>query len=241
MIDLHCHILPGVDDGSDSPDTSCRMAAMAADSGVRTIFATPHCNTRDPRKNFRSQELDRALRRLQAELDRWDIPVRVLPGAEVLIREDMGPLLEEHRLQTLNNSRYLLTEFYFDEAPRFMTRQLAEIAGAGLVPVVAHPERYFAVQDAPELAEDWCRRGWVLQVNKGSILGDLGEAAYDTAALLLRREAVGIIASDAHDAERRNPHMGRLLDQMDRRFPALDPDRLLRRNPLRIVKDLEFD
>ena len=205
MIDLHCHILPGADDGSDSYDTSCRMAAMAADSGVRYVLATPHCNTHDPRKNYRSADLLRAVRALQAELDRWQIPVTVLPGAEVLLRENPQELLEQNLLQTLNDSRYLLVEFYFDEDPGAMSRRLSVIAAAGLIPVIAHPERYFAVQDVPALAQKWADRGWVLQLNKGSILGDLGEQAYDTAALLLRSGAAAVIASDAHDVWQRTP------------------------------------
>ena len=85
MIDLHCHILPGVDDGSDSPDTSCRMAAQAARSGVSRIVATPHRGSDPARERGRAEGFRRALRRLQDELDRWSIPIRLLPGSEVLL------------------------------------------------------------------------------------------------------------------------------------------------------------
>lgn len=210
---------------------------MAADSGVRTIVATPHCNTRDERKNYRSAALSGAFLDLQAELDRWEIPIRILPGAEVLVRGDFGRLLEEARFPTLNHSRYLLVEFYFDEDPGLMNRELKRIERAGLVPVVAHPERYFAVQDNPSLAEAWADRGWVLQLNKGSILGDLGEGAYDAAALLLRRGLASVIASDAHDFRRRTPHMGSLLEALHFRFPEIEPERLLVENPRRIVNN----
>ena len=237
MIDLHCHILPGLDDGAGSLDTSCRMAAMAADSGVRTIVATPHCNTRNERKNYRSAALSEAFRDLQEELDRWEIPVRILPGAEVLVRGDFVRLLEEGRFLTLNRSRYLLVEFYFDENPGAMNMALRQVEAAGLVPVIAHPERYYAVQENPSLAEAWADRGWVLQINKGSILGDLGEGSYDAAALLLRRGAVGVLASDAHHFRQRSPHMGPLVEALEYRFPEIDPRLLLEENPRRIINN----
>ena len=237
MIDLHCHILPGLDDGSDSPDTSCRMAAMAADCGVRYIVATPHCNTRDERKNYRSEALTQAFLDLQAELDHWQIPIRILPGAEILIRDNFARLLDEGRLLSINDSRYLLVEFYFDEDPGFMEEQLSVAEARGFVPVIAHPERYFCVQDNPSTAARWAERGRILQLNSGSILGDLGEPAYDTAALLLRWELVPVIASDAHDYRRRSTNLLPLIDTLGRRFPSADPEELLWRNPMKLVRN----
>ena len=237
MIDLHCHILPGVDDGSDSPDMSCRMAAAAADCGVRYIFATPHCNTRDARKNFRSEALLQAYRDLQAELDRWQIPIRILPGAEVLVRGDFEEYLAKDRFMTLNGSRYLLVEFYFDEDADFMEHSLRAVEEAGLVPVVAHPERYFAVQNNPGIAGAWRERGRLLQLNKGSLLGELGDAAWDAASLLLRRGLYSVAASDAHHFYYRNPDFRPLLELLEDRFPEADPEELLWTNPRKIAKN----
>ncbi len=240
MVDLHCHILPGVDDGSDSLDTSCRMAAMAADCGVRYIFATPHCNNPGTRKNYRSDKLLRAFQDLQAELDRWNIPVRILPGCEVLARENLEELLETDMLIPLNSSRYLLTEFYFDERPAAMDRYLEMILAAGLVPVVAHPERYFCVQDDPDIAEDWAGRGCLLQLNKGSILGSLGEGAYYTSAHLLRRELASVIATDAHHYRYRTTDLSLLMEALESRFPETDAERLVLKNPTKIARNLAF-
>ena len=237
VVDLHCHILPGVDDGSDEMSTSLEMAAMAADCGVKYIFATPHCNTRNEQKNFRTPALLAAVDSLQAALDRNGIPVRILPGAEVLIRGRFTEHLEQGDFMTLNASRYLLVEFYFDEHPNFMEQSLRQIENAGLVPVVAHPERYYCVQDSPALALGWAERGRVLQLNKGSILGNLGEGSYDAATQLLRLGAASVIASDAHHFLYRTPHMGRLLEELEQRFPQLDPGLLLRTNPAKIAMD----
>lgn len=237
MIDLHCHILPDVDDGAESVEVACEMAAMAADSGVDTIVATPHCNTRNELKNYRSEALDEHFMMLQDAFDYFNIPVRLLPGAEILVRDDMETLLAERRFYTLAGSRYLLSEFYFDELPEVMDRELARIAASGLVPVVAHPERYFAVNDDPGIARRWHERGYVIQVNKGSMLGRFTEEAYDTACELLAGHCVDVIASDAHHFEYRTPEMSDLLLWLDSHCSEAYSRLLLEHNPQRIIEN----
>ena len=109
-----------------------------------------------------------------------------------------------------------------------------------MVPVIAHPERYFCIQRTPALALRWAERGRLLQLNKGSILGEFGEDAYLTAAVLLRRSAAAVIASDAHHFLFRSPHMGALLEALDEHFPELDPELALHDIPLKIAKDLSL-
>ena len=237
MLDLHCHILPGLDDGSPDLEVSLRMAALAADCGVTHIFATPHCNTRDKRQNFRSDALYDAYFALQDALDAARIPVKLLSGSEVQARGHFEEHLAAGDFLTLNGSRYLLVEFLFDEQPEFMERSFRSVEAHGLIPVVAHPERYHCVQRLPALALHWAEQGRPLQVNKGSLLGDLGPEALAAAELLMRQEAVSVIASDAHHYRYRTPHFGELLKLLKYRFPQASPERLLYENPLRIAKD----
>lgn len=188
MVDIHCHILPGVDDGSPSMEGSLEMARMAADTGVTDIIATPHCNLPgDGPGNYRSPELDAALTRLRQALTRESIPLAVHPGAEVFCTPELDRLLDRQRLQTLGGGRYLLAEFYFDESAEFMEQCFRAIRRRGLVPVAAHPERYDAVQRDPYIIRRWFEGGVVIQLNKGSILGRLGRRAQDTALWLLDR------------------------------------------------------
>ena len=235
MIDLHCHILPGVDDGADSLDTALGMAALALEAGVDTVVATPHCNTRSEPKNYRSPALDAAFDGLRRALREETLPLTVHTGSEVLLHGDVGALLDTQRLYTLGGSRYLLVEFYFDEQPAAMEDMLQAVAAHDYVPVIAHPERYFCVQDLPDIAARWQERGWVLQLNKGSILGDLGEGPYDTARRFLRDGLCGVIASDAHHYAFRTPRFDRLLDELEYFFPQLDPAQYLEKNPARIL------
>ena len=150
MIDLHCHILPGVDDGSPDAETSLSMARHAAESGVTAIAVTPHCNLPGFRRNYRGPDYRRRLNDLRELLTQENIPLRLYSGAEVFADpSNIRTLIEQHELITLGGSRYLLVEFDFGLPGSVLLRTLEAIAQRGLVPVVAHPERYDAVQRDP--------------------------------------------------------------------------------------------
>ena len=156
MIDLHCHILPGVDDGSPDAEISLSMARHAAESGVTAIAVTPHCNLPGFRRNYRGPDYRRQLNDLRELLTQENIPLRLYSGAEVFADpSNIRTLIEQHELITLGGSRYLLVEFDFGLPGSVLLRTLEAIAQRGLVPVVAHPERYDAVQRDPGLAA-WC-------------------------------------------------------------------------------------
>lgn len=237
MIDLHCHILPGVDDGADSLEAACQMARLAAQSGVTTIVATPHCNLPDHTDNYRSETLLKKFDALARLMQHYDIPVQILPGAEVLARDNLMELLKNGSLITLNHSRYLLVEFFFGELPQTMCAVLDELSSAGVVPVVAHPERYEAVQRDPMLVVNWFRSGYIIQVNKGSILGRLGRHAQKTASWLLREGLVHVIASDAHHTAYRTPYMRTLVQTLQAYYPTPYLRLLLEKNPRRIIEN----
>ncbi len=239
MIDLHCHILPFVDDGADNAAVACAMAEYTLLSGVGTIVATPHCNLRGARGNYRSEASANGLAMFRALLRQHRIPLRVLPGAEVFAHMTGFPeLLRDKRLPTLNNSRYLLTEFNFTSSGETMTHLLELISAQGYVPVVAHPERYAAVQEDHDLAAYWFSRGYLLQLNKGSILKRLGKEAYHTALFLLRSGLVDVIASDGHDMELRTPGFRSLLPTLNTLCPLKYCQILLQSNPEKIIRDL---
>lgn len=235
MVDIHCHILPGVDDGADSIDTACEMAEIAAQSGVSILVATPHCNTRNEVKNYKSPRMEERYRALQGILNHYEIPVTVVPGAEVMMRGDLERLIHDNRLFGINNTKYLLCEFYFDESADTMNERLAVVSGAGFIPVVAHPERYHEIQKDPLIAEAWVKKGYVLQANKGSILGVLSGEAEDTVNLLLRWGYISVVASDAHNSFDRNTDLLEVADYLMYNYPSEYVHLLFDDNPSRIV------
>lgn len=238
MTDIHCHILPGVDDGAESLAEALEMARMAQRSGVGTIIATPHCNLPGGADNFRSGSMTRRFNRLRQAVRESDINVDILPGAEVLCTPQIGQLIDERKLLTLAASRYLLVEFYFDEQVEEMDEMLEIIRQRGLVPVIAHPERYEAIQLEPRTAGRWFRSGYVIQLNKGSILGRLGSRSEDAAHWILDHGFAHLVASDGHTAIHRTPHMTELRHYLQDRWGSTYTDILLRENPGRIVRDL---
>lgn len=238
MTDIHCHILPGVDDGAESPEEALEMARMALHSGVRTIIATPHCNLPGTAVNYRTTTLAKRFSQLRQAVQEAKIPVDILPGAEILCTPQIGRLIDEGKLLTLAGSRYLLVEFYFDEAIEEIDEMLETIRQHRLVPVIAHPERYSAVQQEPRAVGRWFRSGYVIQLNKGSILGRLGSRSEETAHWILDHGFAHLVASDGHTAIHRTPHMTELRHYLQDRWGSTYTDILLRENPGRIVRDL---
>lgn len=237
MIDIHCHILPDLDDGAASLDEALDMALIAARSGVTDIIATPHFRG-EPEALEMTEEIDRRYRELKEALVQCKIPINLHQGAEILCTPQTPILARQGLLPTLGDTRYVLTEFYFNESFGFMDSCLRKLAICGYIPVVAHPERYDAVQWDPEQLWSWVDQGYILQVNKGSVLGTLGFRAEETAHELLELGFAHLFASDAHGCERRTPNMEGL-----RRWAVecCDPECaqiLLEENPGQILKGL---
>ena len=236
MIDLHCHILPGVDDGAETMEDALAMARMAAESGVTHLIATPHCNlpyTRD--KNYVTPELLSRFVQLRTAIQEAGIPLKLYPGCEVLCTPEVPELIRQNKLLPLGNSNYLLVEFFFDEDLYYIDDMLSAIAVAGMRPVIAHPERYDAVQNNPQIVERWFHRGYIIQLNKGSILGRLGRRAKQTADWVLRRGLAHVVASDAHSPVARTTQMTELQDYLNYHCAPEYAHILLQENPHRIL------
>lgn len=235
MIDIHCHILPDFDDGAEGLEESLDMARMAAVTGVTDIIATPHFQG-EPDALEQLPLMQRQFQILSAALSQAAIPVQLHPGAEVLCLPDTISLAVSHQLPTLANTSYVLTEFYFDESYSFMDETLSQIAGCGYKPVVAHPERYGVIQRDPRLLHRWARQGFVIQLNKGSVLGSFGSRVEQTANDILALGLAHLFASDAHGCHSRTPHMGALQQWVEE---LCDPDYaaiLLEENPHRLLR-----
>ncbi len=238
MIDIHCHILPGIDDGSENMSVSLEMAYDAAASGVDIIVATPHCNLPfSEEKNYVSLKLRDSFLEFREAVKKENLPLTVLSGAEVFATPDLPQLLDKHKLLTLAGSRYLLVEFYFNENPAFMEQTFTAITERGLIPVIAHPERYEAVQHAPGLTDDWFGKGYILQLNKGSILGKLGRPAEKASLWMLDHGLVHAVASDAHGQFQRRTDMAVIKDFLSQEFSPECADLLLNVNPRRLLED----
>ena len=219
MIDIHTHILPGIDDGSQDIEESLEMARMAAECGVRTMIATPHCNLGGSMDNYYNSSWQRLFDRTAAAIRAEGIPLTLLAGMEVFATFDLPSLLREGKLLTLNRSSYLLVEFDFEEEEGFARAILEKLVDMRLIPVIAHGERYHFMQDMPELAELFRKMGCRIQVNRGSFQGRFGPDAERTAYELMDRQQIWAVASDAHGALRRTPVLDEVRQELLDSYP----------------------
>lgn len=237
MIDMHCHILPSLDDGASSWEESYMMAQMALDSGVQQIVATPHCNLEGYVQEGYAQAICKQLKKMQTLVQASQLPLQIYTGMEVFVTPKIPQLIRNGELLTLANSRYLLVEFAFGESFAYANQMLAEIAKTGLVPVVAHPERYTFIQQEPERLFGWATKGYLLQLNKGSVYGFFGKRARQTAHWCLNEGCVHLIASDAHSPYRRTTRMEDIYSYISEYNAPEIADFLLQDNPQAILNN----
>lgn len=235
MIDIHTHILPGVDDGSADLEDSYLMAELAEECGVDTIIATWHCNIRGEFENYWCRELEERLQQLNHFIRGRGGSVQILPGQEIYATEDMAEKIKKGRLISLNHTCYYLVEFGFYKSSAWITRRLGELLELGITPVVAHPERYACVQQELEAAQMWVDMGCQLQVNKGSVFGRFGRPAWRAAGELLYADLVSYMASDAHSPYQRTTWMGDAYEFLCEEFSEQMAHRLLEENPHKLI------
>lgn len=237
MIDLHIHILPGIDDGAQSWDDAVEMAQIAVDSGVRVIAATSHSNLPASIHTEEAQRYFGQLERFRRLLDQEKIPLTVVCGMEIFAEGNFLERLKREKLLTLNHTRYALMEFALHEAASEIYRVLAEVKKEGFYPVLAHPERYLCVQKVPAHVYEWYQMGTVIQINKGSVLGRFGRKVQRTVESLLRHRLAAVAASDAHSPVIRTPDMGELQRILSQEYGEGCSRLLLSENPRRILEN----
>lgn len=237
MIDIHCHILPAVDDGPSSLDEAVMMARLAAASGVRRIVATPHQLAWDPTA---IRNILAGVQRLQRELHLAGIGLSLTTGCELRLGPEL--LLESgnERLHTLNRSRYLLVELPAAEFPPYTEALIFELQVRGLVPVVAHPERNAAIQEDPDRYVRLVERGVMGQLTASSLSAAAERRTRQTAERLLRRGLVHVLASDAHDADQRAPDLAQGLAAVARIVGRQQAEAMVYRIPEAIWSDRDL-
>ncbi len=240
MIDIHCHILDGVDDGSYCLAESVEMAKIAVESGTRLIVATPHANTPDGDKNVWGSMLVNKLATLNRQLKAENVPLTVCAGQEVFSAGDVVSLLRSGAVITLNSTRYLLIEFDFYERTDAIIDRCETLLAVGIVPVIAHPERYEALKEDEQTAFSLKRRGCLLQINSGSLFGAFGRTAQNVAHDFLSESLADFVASDAHSPYVRTPYLADAHEMVSEMYSLDYADMLFRVNPGLLIRDKEI-
>lgn len=201
MIDIHCHLLPAVDDGPGTVEQSIAMARQAESEGVTGIVVTPHAF----HPQFETHELNvqDAVDTLRGVLRSEGIDIEVYPGQEIRVFGDLVQSLEDGKALSLAGSRYVLVEFPSDSVPGYAEQLFFQLQTEGYTPVIAHPERNKEFATNPKRLMDFVSSGALSQVTTSSLTGEFGQNVQDLAFVFLRNGLSQIVASDAHSTRRR--------------------------------------
>ncbi len=239
VVDVHCHILPDVDDGPADLAESLALARMLVEDGVTDVIATPHQLGRWDGAN-RAADIRRAVHALQQEINAGGIPLTLHSGGEVRLDERIPMLLRTDQVLTLaDHKRWLLIELppSVTLAPKALA---AHIKPTGASIVLAHAERYDCLVNAAESAAAWVEQKIALQVNAASLLGGSGQRAQQAAWDWLARGWVAVIASDAHSTNTRRPRLAEAIDAIVQRVGHDCARRVCIENPLRVLEGREL-
>lgn len=222
MIDIHNHIIPGVDDGPKIDVETIMLLKQAKKEGVTGIIATPHhLHTRY------SNDFDEVIKNIE-ELNQHEeikaLDVNIYPGQEIRITDQIITGIEEGTIKGLNHSKYLLIEFPSNEVPHYTKQLFFEIQSKGFIPVIAHPERNKAIIQDVEILYDLINAGALSQITSTSLTGVLGKKLQSFSIQLLENNLTHFISSDAHNTEERpfimqslfnNKKLNRVEDEMN--------------------------
>lgn len=235
LIDLHCHILPGIDDGARDLAESIDMAKAMVAQGVTTVACTPHI-TPGVYHNH-GPAIRRAIGQLRQELERNDIPLQLVSGADVHMTPAIIDELRSGQALSIADSRYVLIEPPHHSAPPQLESFFFNLIVAGYVPILTHPERFPWLCSRYEIVERLVRAGVWMQLTAASLRGGFGRHALYWSERMLDDGYVHLLASDAHDIERRPPDLAAGRDLAERRLGAKEAQNLVLTRPVGILRD----
>ena len=227
MIDLHCHIIFGVDDGPINETESLAMMKKAVEDGITTIVATPH-HLNERYVNEREQILPR-VKQLNELARVNNLNLRIVPGQEVRLYHDIVADYLKKKIVTIgDNTQYLLVELPFHFLPSSTAYIFSQLQNEGLTPIIAHPERNAGFMDQPEKLIELVENGVLTQLTASSIVGDFGKKVQALCYQMIEANAVHVIASDAHHVTNRSFKMQEALHLLKKRYGAAYPHALLK-------------
>ena len=240
MIDLHCHILPGLDDGAQTIEVSLGMARLAKNDGIETIVATPHLFKGDlPLPGVDAIEKKR--NELEQLLGNSRVLISIKTGAEVHISHLLIDEIRQHReILVLNKSRYMFVEFPSHHVFPGVKNLFFELMSEGIVPIIAHPERNSVFAQDPGQLYDLVSMGAFAQANSGSLTGLYGRRASAAALCFLENNLIHILASDGHNTESFPPRLSAAVEQISTILGQEIAWRLVRDNPRAVLEDRDI-
>jgi protein-tyrosine phosphatase len=206
MIDIHSHILPGIDDGAQSLDEAIEMAEAAVQEGITHLFATPH--HRNGRYENEKRSIVQEVILFNGELVKRDIPLQVIPGQEIRLYNELIEDMDQDVLVPLDHTaNYLLIEFPSSSVPNNAADLLYELTLRNYRPIIVHPERNSEIMENPEVLYELIKAGALAQVTANSIIGNFGKKIMTFSHELIKANMIHFVASDAHNTTTRGFHL----------------------------------
>lgn len=235
MIDIHCHILPQVDDGPSSMEESMEMARIAVEEGIDTIINTSHFHTE--MDYITGAKLRERIDIFNYELEKKGIYLKVLPGNELYFNEGLLQHIDDAVFHTLAGSRYVLIEFRPDRLPDNMEEVAYEFKLRGYTPIIAHVERYSPVIKNIEMAKELISYGFLLQMNARSLTSHNDPNYTRLCRGMFQRRMIHLVASDAHDSKIRKPSLKEAYKKAKDLVGAGFADEIFISNPNKIISN----
>lgn len=234
-VDTHCHVLPGIDDGAKDDEMALNMLRIAALNGTGHIVATPHYIYGNTGYDF-SLIADKCNKLNKVVLNEG-IDLTIHPGCEVFLSPELPDLYEKGVINTLAGSVYMLIELPMMTIPIYTEDILYTLQLKGVVPIIAHPERYIEFQKKPDILKSMVQRGILAQVNSGSLTGLYGKETQKVALKFLKMDIIHFIASDAHTDRGRSPDLKKAVDIVEQKYGRDMTEELFIRNGMKILKN----
>jgi len=233
-IDIHCHIMPGVDDGSPDMKTSLEMLRIAVSEGTENIILTPH--HKPMHRNLTPVRMKAHRDQLQQAATDAGIKVRLFTGNEIYYSDETQRELEEGLISPLASSDYVLVEFHPTENYKNIHNAMYKVQSVGYMPILAHVERYSDIVDHPKYVDELIDMGCYIQENAGSIMGRYGLGIKHFTRSLLKSQKVHFVATDAHDAGKRSPKLSECRRFVEGKYGEGYANDIFFNNPLHILK-----
>lgn len=210
MIDIHSHIIPGIDDGSRNMEMTLEMLRSAERDGTKKIIATPHYLLEYGELTI--NEIKVLVEEINSIVDKEGINIKIYSGQEVYFTENIVENYIKGNIGTLNDSRYMLIEFPMQKFDKNIFETLYELQIRDIVPIIAHPERYKPFIEKPSFINDFINEGYLFQMNSGSLEGLFGKRVKATAELLLYNDIYNFIGSDVHNSTNRTIGLSKAIN-----------------------------
>lgn len=232
--DIHCHILPGIDDGAKDMEESMEMLRIAYENRIRRMIVTPH--NKPMHHNAGKERIGELIEQLTIQMKRQNIQIDLYPGSELWYCDELVEKLERKQACTMADTRYVLVEFSPADSWEYIRNGINSLIMGGYLPILAHAERYKTVCADVARVEELIEMGTYIQVNVSGVMGKYGMAAKRLTRTLLKQKLVHFVATDAHNCENRTPAIEKCGKWLEKKYGETYARQLLWENASQVIK-----